>query len=196
MNIEVLYAKLASSARRALQTLGVSEIEDLSRYEKEMISKLPGIGPNALKVIENEMSLLNVAFRKKAATVPGSKEGDVSSVERYISGFPQHIQEKLQEMRSIIRSVSPEATEKISYGIPTFYLQGNLVHFAGYAKHIGFYPGAAAITIFKEELKEYKSAKGSVQFPIGQPLPAKLIKQIVRFRVAEQVGKKEPTESS
>jgi uncharacterized protein YdhG (YjbR/CyaY superfamily) len=189
MKIEYLYSKLASPARRALQTLGVPEIEDLSRYEKEMVSELHGIGPNALKVIEQEMSLLNVSFRKKAETIQGTKEGDVASVDRYISGFPQHIQEKLQEIRSIIRSAAPAASEKISYGIPTFYLQGNLVHFAGYTKHIGFYPGAAAITIFKEELKGYKSAKGSVQFPIEQPLPAELIKQIVRLRVEENVGK-------
>ncbi len=194
MNIEVLFAKLASPARRALQTLGISEIEELSRYEKELISELHGIGPNALKAIEHEMSLLNVAFRKKAAPVQETTEGDVSSVDRYISGFPQHIQEKLQEMRSIIRSVAPVATEKISYGIPTFYLQGNLVHFAGYAKHIGFYPGAAAISTFTEELKGYKSAKGSVQFPIEQPLPAELIRQIVRLRVEENLGKTEQTE--
>lgn len=195
MKIEILYAKLASPARRALQALGVSEIEDLSRYEKEMVSELHGIGPNALKVIEHEMSLLDVSFRKKEVPAQDTKEGEVSSVDRYISGFPQHIQEKLQEMRNIIRSVAPAATEKISYGIPTFYLQGNLVHFAGYTKHIGFYPGAAAITTFKEELKGYKSAKGSVQFPLEQPLPAELIKQIVRYRVEESIGGKEPTES-
>jgi len=194
MKIEVLYAKLASPARRALQSLGVSEIEDLTRYEKEMVSELHGIGPNALKVIKHEMSLLNVTFRKKDEPVQNTKEGEATSVDRYVSGFPQHIQEKLQEMRSIIRSVAPTAMEKISYGIPTFYLQGNLVHFAGYTKHIGFYPGAAAITTFKEELKGYKTAKGSVQFPLAQPLPVKLIKQIVRLRVEESVEKTEQTE--
>jgi uncharacterized protein YdhG (YjbR/CyaY superfamily) len=92
----------------------------------------------------------------------------------------------LEEMRALIRAEAPEATETISYAIPTFDLGGrHLVHFAGYDKHIGFYPGARGVAAFKEELTGFKSAKGSVQFPLGKPLPADLIRRIVAFRVEE-----------
>ncbi|MHC1698579.1 MAG: DUF1801 domain-containing protein [Geobacteraceae bacterium] len=189
MKIELLYEKLATPARRALQTLHLSEIEDLSKFEKEMISELHGIGPHAVKVIEREMSFVNAEFRKKDEPVQGGQEGEISFVDKYINGFPEHIQVKLQEIRNLISSAAPEASEKISYAIPTFYLHGNLVHFAGYKKHIGFYPGTAVITLFKEELKDYKIAKGSVQFPMEKPLPAQLIRQIVLYRVEENLKK-------
>ena len=93
-------------------------------------------------------------------------------IDEYISNFPPETQIVLNEIRAIIRTSAPEASEKISYAIPTFYLKGNLVHFAGYSKHIGFYPGGSGIEAFKDELKPYKGGKGSVQFPLGQPLPA------------------------
>ena len=111
------------------------------------------------------------------------------SIDEYIAQFPSNTRTRLQEMRALIREAAPGATEKISYAIPTFYLNGNLVHFAGYERHIGFYPGAGGIAAFREELKPYKSAKGSVQFPLGQPLPTDLIRRMVEFRVAENTGK-------
>ena len=89
----------------------------------------------------------------------------------------------------LIRFAAPGAQEKISYQMPTFYLNGNLVHFAAYAKHIGFYPTPSGIEKFKRELSEYKHAKGSVQFPQGEPLPVDLIEKIVRFRVEENLNK-------
>lgn len=107
------------------------------------------------------------------------------SIAEYIRSFPPPVRRKLSEMRAIIRKNAPDAEEKISYQIPTYFLQGNLVHFAGYARHIGFYPAASGIAMFGEELKGYKSAKGSVQFPLDKPLPAGLIGRIVRFRVGE-----------
>jgi uncharacterized protein YdhG (YjbR/CyaY superfamily) len=95
----------------------------------------------------------------------------------------------LEEMRSLIRSAAPGATETISYAIPTYDLNGrHLVHFAGYARHIGFYPTASGITAFRDDLVQYKSGKGSVQFPLGRPLPVDVITRIVRFRV-EQSGR-------
>ena len=96
----------------------------------------------------------------------------------------------LSELRSTIRQAAPEAVEKITYRIPTFYLNGNLVHFAAFERHIGFYPTPAGIARFKEELKRYKSAKGSVQFPLDEPLPLQLITEIVKFRVIENSRKK------
>ena len=95
----------------------------------------------------------------------------------------------LEELRVLIKASAPGATETISYAIPTFDLNGHLVHFAGYEKHVGFYPTGSGIEAFKEELKPYKGGKGSVRFPLGQPLPTDLIRRIVEFRVKENTGK-------
>ncbi|MGJ4747870.1 iron chaperone [Leptospira sp. SA-E8] len=107
------------------------------------------------------------------------------SIDEYIKTFPKEVQVILQELRKVIRETAPEASEKISYQIPTFYLNGNLVHFAAYKNHIGFYPGASGIAKFKKEIDKYKNAKGSVQFPIDRPLPFGLVRKIVKFRVGE-----------
>lgn len=110
-----------------------------------------------------------------------------ASIDGYIAEFPAETQLALSEMRALIRESAPEATETISYAIPTFDLNGHhLVHFAGYAHHIGFYPTSSGIAAFQAELTPYKSAKGSVQFPLDEPLPADLIRRMVRFRVAEE----------
>jgi uncharacterized protein YdhG (YjbR/CyaY superfamily) len=118
----------------------------------------------------------------------------IASIDQYIHGFPEHVQAILSELRSSIRLAAPEAIEKISYQMPTFYFNGNLVHFAAFERHIGFYPAPSGITTFQQELKIYKTSKGAVQFPIDQPLPLKLIKKIVEFRVKENSQKKEGKE--
>jgi uncharacterized protein YdhG (YjbR/CyaY superfamily) len=110
---------------------------------------------------------------------------DAETIDDYIAGFPPKVRTRLKAMRATIRKHAPEATEKMSYRIPTFYLNGNLVHFAGYAHHVGFYPGAAGIAKFREAIKDYKSAKGSVQFPHDEPLPLALVAEIVDFRVEQ-----------
>lgn len=115
---------------------------------------------------------------------------DVTTIDEYIQGFPADVQAILSELRSTIRQSAAQAAEKISYGIPTFYLNGNLVHFAAFKHHIGFYPAPSGIARFKKELKKYKSAKGSVQFPLDEPLPLELIAAIVKFRVGENSRKK------
>jgi uncharacterized protein YdhG (YjbR/CyaY superfamily) len=112
-----------------------------------------------------------------------------ASVESYLATFPASTRALLEELRAFIQALAPEATEKISYGIPTLDLHGNLVHYAGYAGHIGFYPGAKGIATFEEEIKAYNYAKGSVQFPLGQALPWELIRRIVLFRVEENRAK-------
>lgn len=114
---------------------------------------------------------------------------DVTTIDQYIAGFPEEVQILLSELRSTIRQAAPQATEKISYQMPTFYLNGNLVHFAAYKNHIGFYPTPSGIAAFQDELKGYKSSKGAVQFPIDEPLPLKLISKIVKFRVGENTDK-------
>jgi uncharacterized protein YdhG (YjbR/CyaY superfamily) len=111
------------------------------------------------------------------------------SVDDYIAGFPPETQRVLEELRALIRASAPDAVETISYAIPTFDLNGHLVHFAGYARHVGFYPTGRGVEAFQEELRPYKGGKGSVQFPLGQPLPTDLIRRIVEYRVAENCGK-------
>lgn len=113
------------------------------------------------------------------------------SIDDYIATFPSEVQEILKTLRQVIREAAPDAKEKISYQMPVFVLHGNLVYFAAYKKHIGFYPGASGVEAFKAELSEYKGAKGSVQFPIGKPLPYDLISRIVTFRIAENIKKAE-----
>ncbi len=113
----------------------------------------------------------------------------MKEIEIYIQTFPEEVQAKLHLLRKAIADAAPKATEKISYGIPTFYLNGNLVHFAGYKKHIGFYPSPSAMVAFQEELAMYKQAKGSVQFPLEKDLPLNLIKRMVEFRVKENLAK-------
>jgi uncharacterized protein YdhG (YjbR/CyaY superfamily) len=103
----------------------------------------------------------------------------------YLSGFPEETQQLLEQVRLIIKEAAPGAEEVISYGMPAFKMNGMIVWFAGYSKHIGFYPGASGIEAFKNELSVYKGAKGSVQFPLDKPLPSRLITEIVKFRVIE-----------
>jgi uncharacterized protein YdhG (YjbR/CyaY superfamily) len=112
-----------------------------------------------------------------------------ASIDEYIGTFPRPVQEKLTTLRQLIRRTAPGATEKISYQMPTFYLNGNLVHFAAHARHIGFYPTPSGISKFKTELSKYQSSKGSVQFPMEESLPVELIEKIVKFRVGENTKK-------
>ncbi|MCZ7383120.1 MAG: DUF1801 domain-containing protein [Candidatus Methanoperedens sp.] len=107
------------------------------------------------------------------------------TIDEYIAMFPRNIQDILGKLRQVIKESAPEAEETINYGIPTFKLNGNLVHFAAFKNHIGFYPTPSAIVAFKKELSPYKQAKGSVQFPIDKPIPFDIVKKIVKFRIKE-----------
>jgi uncharacterized protein YdhG (YjbR/CyaY superfamily) len=106
-------------------------------------------------------------------------------IDDYIQRHPEPVQELLQKMRLTIQKAAPEATEKISYAIPTFFLNGSLVHFAAFRNHIGFYPTGSGIAAFQKELSKYKSSKGAVQFPLGSPLPPGLVSRMVKFRVRQ-----------
>jgi uncharacterized protein YdhG (YjbR/CyaY superfamily) len=108
-----------------------------------------------------------------------------SSIDEYISRFPGPTQSLLQQLRRAIRSAAPEAREAMKYGIPTFVLNGNLVHFGGYVHHVSFYPTSTPIRVFRQELSAYELSKGTVRFPLDQPLPIVLIRKIVQFRVAQ-----------
>ena len=185
MTIKVLYAKLTPPVVQALKLLKLKQIEDLSVYSKESISCLHGIGPNAIKIIEKEMSELGVSFsliinKKNTAIVD-----DINLVDSYIELYPKEIQDKLNEIRHIIKNIAPFATEKISYNVPTFYYFGNLVQFSGSEHFIGFNPLSNGLFQFKEEISKFNTTKGFIRFPIDQQLPIKLIESIVLFRTSE-----------
>jgi uncharacterized protein YdhG (YjbR/CyaY superfamily) len=114
-----------------------------------------------------------------------------NEISGYIATFPKEVQETLKKLREIIKESAPEAQQSISYQMPTFKLNGkNLVHFAAFKKHIGFYPTPSGISSFAKELAQYKGAKGSVQFPLDKPIPFNLIRKIVKFRAKELTSKK------
>jgi uncharacterized protein YdhG (YjbR/CyaY superfamily) len=123
---------------------------------------------------------------EKGEFMEGNKIGFLS-IDEYIATFPEEIQKILEELRATIKAATPDAKEKISYQMPTFALKGNLVHFAAWKNHIGFYPTSSGTQAFKNELSIYEGAKGSVKFPIEKPLPLDLISKIVKFRVAENL---------
>ena len=112
-------------------------------------------------------------------------------IDEYIAGFPPEVQQILQQIRATIKAAAPEAQETISYQMPTFTLKGNLVHFAAFKKHIGFYPTPSGTEQFQQQIAGYKAAKGSIQFPLDQPIPYDLISEIVKFRVQENLAKAE-----
>jgi uncharacterized protein YdhG (YjbR/CyaY superfamily) len=114
-----------------------------------------------------------------------------SSIDHYITSFPEEIQKILEEVRATIKAAAPEAQEKISYQMPTFYLHGNLVHFAAHKNHIGFYPAPSGVQAFKHELSQYETSKGAIQFPLEKPIPLDLISKIVQYRVAENLKRVE-----
>jgi uncharacterized protein YdhG (YjbR/CyaY superfamily) len=116
----------------------------------------------------------------------------INSIDEYIGSHPANIQKLLKQIRSTIKKAAPSSEEAIKYGIPTFVLNGNLVHFAGYKNHIGFYPAPVGIEAFKEETAKYEAGKGTLQFSLDQPLPLDLISRIVKFRVKQNLEKVKP----
>ncbi len=119
-----------------------------------------------------------------------TSEGQPETIDEYIGSCPEGVRDKLRTLRQVIKEEAPEAGETIKYRMPTFVLNGNLVHFAAFKNHIGFYPTPSPMEEFREELSGYKTSKGAIQFPIDEPLPLSLIRRIVRSRVKENLGKK------
>ena len=115
----------------------------------------------------------------------------VSTVDEYIQAQSGRARELLVEMRETIKRAAPDATEKMSYGIPTFFFHGNLVHYAAFKNHIGFYPAPRGIEAFEAELQAYKGGKGTVKFPLDQPLPLDLITRIVKFRIQDNLDSRD-----
>lgn len=181
MDLNGLYSKLAAPAQRALDSLKLKKIEDLAKHSLEELEGLHGLGPKGLEIIQAELKALGLSLKD---------EGGSRLVDDYIRAFPQPVRERLEAMRAAIREVAPEATEKISYGMPTFYLRGNLVHYAAFKAHIGFYPTPSGTEEFQARIARYKHNKGSIQLPLDEELPLDLVREITRFRVKENLGAK------
>jgi uncharacterized protein YdhG (YjbR/CyaY superfamily) len=118
------------------------------------------------------------------------KRETVSTIDDYIKSYPREVQLRLTAIRKLIAELAPQAVEKISYQMPAFSIKGNMVYFAAYARHIGFYPTPQGIGAFKKELSDFKNGKGSVQFPHDQPLPIDLIRKMVKYRIEKNPKKK------
>jgi uncharacterized protein YdhG (YjbR/CyaY superfamily) len=115
---------------------------------------------------------------------------EIADINAYIAEFPESTQTTLEKIRETIQQAAPEAKEAIKYGMPTFILNGNLVHFAAYKNHIGFYPAPSGIDPFIDELEVYRTGKGTIQFPVDKPIPFDLITKVVKFRAQENLGKR------
>ncbi len=180
MKLEELYGKLAAPAQRALDGLGLKKVEDLAKRSEAELAGLHGIGPTALVAIKAELKALGLELKD---------DGGSRLVDDYIKAFPKPVRDRLEAMRAAIRREAPEASERISYGMPTFYLKGNLVHYAAFKAHIGFYPTPSGTEEFQDRIARYKHNKGSIQFPFEEDLPLDLVREIVRFRVGENGAK-------
>ena len=175
--MESVFEKLSQPAQRALAQAGITTLDVLKNFTRADISAIHGVGPKAVAQLED-------ALRKSGKAFAGE---DVDPVGAYIAQYPEEIQKKLTELRNAIREAAPGAGEKISWGMPTFTLNGNLVHFAANKKHVGFYPGANGVAQFAHKLTDYETSKGAIQFPLTTPQPLELVKEIVRFRVRENM---------
>lgn len=129
-----------------------------------------------------------ISVKEKVYAMENGKS-EFGTVEEYIESFPQEIQERLYALRKAVREAAPEAEEKIAYRMPAYGLNGRLLYFAGFKNHIGLYPLTEAMGEFKDELKAYKTGRGSIQFQNDEPFPIDLIKRIIEFRVRENTGK-------
>lgn len=199
MNWDELIRRLSAPARRVLEAEGIRDLRGLAAKSEAELLSLHGLGPKSLGIIRQ--ALAEAVTSPPGAPAdgpppagqagrPGHGDPGAAAVDEFIVGYPPAVRRLLTEMRLVIRENAPGAAEKIAYGIPTFTLNGNLVHFSGYESHIGFYPGPEGIEAFQAELSEYKRAKGSVQFPIDRSLPRDLIARIVRFRVEQNLARK------
>lgn len=116
-------------------------------------------------------------------------QADVEAVEAHLATFSPQVQEILQALRSCIREEAPQALERMAYGLPTFWQDGNLVHYSAWAHHVGLYPGASGVAAFEAELAPYPRSKGAIRFPLDQPLPLDLVRRIVRYRLEENLAR-------
>jgi uncharacterized protein YdhG (YjbR/CyaY superfamily) len=174
-------ATLAAPALRALLNAEIDTLKKLAKYTEAQILELHGIGPSSIPKLRNALKSKGLKFiiKNKSTSIP-------ETVSEYIEGFSHNTRVALRQVRQTIRKAAPKAEECISYGMPGYKLAGKpLVYFAGYENHIGFYATPSGNTAFRKELSKYKQGKGSVQFPLSEPMPLALISRIVRFRMKQ-----------
>jgi len=181
MSFDHFNTKLSASTLKILTDNGIKRLRDFNQYTHTEIEKIHGIGKKAIKIIDSELMKQDVQYKD---------ENENPEVSDYISGFEGIVKEKLEELRSIIRKAIPKAQEKIAYGIPTYYYGENLIHFAGFANHIGIYPTAKGIEAFAEAIKEYKTSKGAIQIPLDRTMPTKLIVEMAKYRYKSVIEKR------
>lgn len=167
--------------------------KDISSYKSvKSTAKFPLDKPMPLTLIHK---LIKFRLKEHLEKVSTKNRGEVmaktdfKTMDDYIQTFPEDVQVILEQVRQTIQKAAPKAEETIKYQLPTFTLEGNLVYFAAFKNHIGFYPMPSGIATFKKELSQYKGAKGSVQFPMDQPMPLRLISKIVKYRTKENLTK-------
>lgn len=174
---------LAAPAVRALMGRKLTTLKKLSAASKAEVQALHGIGKTAIPVLEKALKAAGLGFRELR---PGTPE----TVSEYIAAHPAPVRKRLNQIRKEVLLAGKEIEERIGYGMPYYKLNGMLLYFAAHTAHIGLYPMPSAIRRFQKELKGFKTAAGSIQFPNDQPLPLPLIREIIRFRVGENQLKK------
>ena len=179
-----LFDFLPAPAVRALKSAGIASFKKLATWSEADLMELHGLGPGSVPKIKRKLKSLGLELKKSVSE-------NSPQVDAYHRSFSQPVRKRLDLIRKLIRKLAPAATEMMSYGIPGYKLNRRpLVYYAAFKNHVGLYPTASGIEFVKHELKNYKWAKGSVQFPNDQPLPLSLIKKIVSFRVKENKAMK------
>lgn len=186
---------LAAPARRALEHAGITSLRMLAGYTEADILALHGMGRKGVVQLKEAMQKAGLRFQPPGKTKDKrnqtmKKNKVPATIDEYIAGFPGPVQEMMQQIRSTIHRAAPGVAETIKYAMPAFTLRGNLVFFAGYNQHIGFYPAPVNHPAFAKALAGYKTGRGSVQFPLHQTMPLALVTRIVKHRVKEQMLKK------
>lgn len=169
-----LFSMISAPAQRALSSLGIACVDDLVRHTRFQIESLHGMGKQTMVLIEAMLAASNLSYMDEA---------DDQAVDEYIGKYVASVRDKLNQVRRVIRSSIPDAKEKISYGMPTYYYHENIIHFAGFAKHIGLYPSPSGVAGFEHALKQYTWSKGAIQFPLDEDLPIGLIADIAEYRM-------------
>jgi len=175
-----LFLMISAPAQRALSSVGIKSIIDFTYHTRFEIENLHGIGKKVMILIEKYLESSNLKYMN---------ETDNQEIDDYIDRFDDNVKLKLNEIRRAIRTCIPFVKEKMAYGMPTYYYHENVVHFAGYASHIGLYPNPSGVFSFEKEIDKYKWSKGSIQFPIDEKLPIELIIRITEYRIKEVINK-------
>ncbi len=171
-----LIGSLSAPAQRALAEVNIQQVEDFGKSTRYEIEVLHGVGKKVMDQIESRMAELGIKFKA---------EDESPEVDAYIGSFSGLAHQRLLEIRWVIRGVIPQARERIAYAMPTYYYRENVVHFAGFKKHIGFFPTPSGIGAFESETKKFVCSKGGIQFPLETEIPRTLVESIVEYRMRE-----------